>query len=306
MTTIQRGSKGEEVKLLQTKLNEFGKYGLFADGDFGPKTETAVKNFQKINKLGVDGIAGPQTWTALGIKTTISTTNVSTSFVTSEGLVIENKFLSAREYIHDKRYTNDYIILHHTAGHDNPGNVVTNWERDSLGRICTEFVIGGQNINGKQTSYDGKVIKAFPDAGAGYHIGASGIGSSNYDKHAVGIENCCMGHVEGGKVYTGAVIDPSQIVILSNPFRGYTQFHRYSDNQLQSLQKLLLFVANRDNIDLHKGIYEWIKKQGVNAFDFQSDAYYGRVKGIVTHANIRKDKEDMFPQPELIDMILSL
>lgn len=290
---------------MQNALNKLG-YGLVADGIFGAKTEAAVRDFQKKNKLGVDGIVGPQTWTALGFKTTTSTINETSSFTTPNGLVIENKFLSSREYVHDKKYTNDYIILHHTAGHDNPGNVVTNWDRDSRGRVCTEFVNGGQNINGTQKTYDGKVVKAFPDAGAGYHIGASGIGSAKYDMHAVGIENCCMGHVKNGKVYTGAAIAPSQIVTLAKPFRGYTQFHRYSDKQLESLRKLLLFIADRDNIDLHKGIYEWIKKQGVNAFDYQPDAYNGKVKGMVTHANIRKDKEDMFPQPELIDMILTL
>ena len=34
--------------------------------------------------------------------------------------------------------------------------------------------------------------------------------------------------------------------------------------------------------------------------------YYGKVKGMWTHTNTRKDKSDMFPQQELIDMLLSL
>ena len=50
-----------------------------------------------------------------------------------------------------------------------------------------------------------------------------------------------------------------------------------------------------------------LKKDGAKAFDFQSDAYYGKVKGgMMTHANIRKDKNDLFPQDEVMDMILSL
>lgn len=61
MTTLKRGSKGEEVKTLQRKLN------LIADGIFGPITEEAVKAFQKVNGLTVDGIAGPKTWAKLGI-----------------------------------------------------------------------------------------------------------------------------------------------------------------------------------------------------------------------------------------------
>ena len=70
---------------------------------------------------------------------------------------------------------------------------------------------------------------------------------------------------------------------------------------------MLLYIANRDNIDLHTGLYEWIKKEGADkAFEFHQDAYMGKVKGVITHANIRRDKFDLFPQPELVDMILSL
>ena len=306
MQTLKNGSKGTDVKTLQEALNKAGGYGLATDGIFGAKTEAAVRDFQKKNKLGVDGIVGPQTWTALGYKTTVSTVNTATKFTTPNGLVIENRFLKSREYVHDKKYTNDYIILHHTAGWNNPFNTISGWDNDNRGRVCTEFVVGGIQHNNGDKTYDGVVAKAFPDAGAGYHIGASGIGSKNYDFHAVGIENCCFGHVKDGKVYTGTVCQPSQIVTLQKKFRGYTQFHRYAAKQLESLRKLLLYIADRDNIDLHTGLYQWIKKEGVAAFDYHTEAYKGTVKGIVTHANIRPDKEDMFPQPELIDMILSL
>lgn len=60
MTTLKKGSRGEEVKLLQGKLN------LIADGIFGPLTEEAVKEFQKANGLDADGIVGPKTWAAFG------------------------------------------------------------------------------------------------------------------------------------------------------------------------------------------------------------------------------------------------
>lgn len=53
---LKKGSSGEEVKKLQSKL------GLTADGIFGSGTETAVKDFQTKNGLTADGIVGPGTW----------------------------------------------------------------------------------------------------------------------------------------------------------------------------------------------------------------------------------------------------
>ena len=53
--------KSNEVKLLQEKL------GLLADGDFGPKTEKALKEWQTKNGLTPDGVAGPTTLSKLGI-----------------------------------------------------------------------------------------------------------------------------------------------------------------------------------------------------------------------------------------------
>ena len=62
------GSNGADVKALQEKLNKLG-YGLTTDGDFGPKTEAAVKDFQSKNGLTVDGVAGPCTLKAIDDKT---------------------------------------------------------------------------------------------------------------------------------------------------------------------------------------------------------------------------------------------
>lgn len=56
---LKRGSKGDAVRELQTILK------ITVDGDFGPKTEAAVKAFQKSKKLVADGIVGPYTWEAL-------------------------------------------------------------------------------------------------------------------------------------------------------------------------------------------------------------------------------------------------
>ena len=64
MPLLKKGSSGDAVKKLQQTLNSKG-YKLSEDGDFGSKTEAAVKAFQKANGLEVDGEVGPMTWGAL-------------------------------------------------------------------------------------------------------------------------------------------------------------------------------------------------------------------------------------------------
>ena len=58
---LKLGSKGNEVKVLQEKLN------LKVDGMFGPLTEEAVKDFQRSNGLEVDGIVGANTLSKLNL-----------------------------------------------------------------------------------------------------------------------------------------------------------------------------------------------------------------------------------------------
>lgn len=55
---LEKGDKGEQVRLLQLFLNWYGNYKLTIDGDFGDKTYCAVKNFQTSEKLTVDGVFG--------------------------------------------------------------------------------------------------------------------------------------------------------------------------------------------------------------------------------------------------------
>lgn len=70
---IGYGSSGDDVKQLQKQLNSNG-YQLDVDGNFGPKTQAAVKSYQKAKGLTVDGVVGKNTWGALNTNTA-GTTN---------------------------------------------------------------------------------------------------------------------------------------------------------------------------------------------------------------------------------------
>jgi len=56
---LRKGAKGEGVKLMQEAL------GIGADGNFGPGTERALKEWQSANGLVADGVAGPATFEKL-------------------------------------------------------------------------------------------------------------------------------------------------------------------------------------------------------------------------------------------------
>lgn len=58
--TLRRGDTGEDVRTLQRLLSARGRM-LVADGDFGARTEAAVRAFQEQSGLSVDGIVGPTT-----------------------------------------------------------------------------------------------------------------------------------------------------------------------------------------------------------------------------------------------------
>ena len=75
--TVQYGSSGDDVKKLQTELNKKG-YKLDVDGQFGSKTQAAVKDYQKKNNLDADGIVGKNTWGSLTAGSNASETKSNT------------------------------------------------------------------------------------------------------------------------------------------------------------------------------------------------------------------------------------
>ena len=73
-STISYGSSGSDVKKLQETLNNHG-YSLAVDGQFGSKTQAAVRDYQKKHGLQVDGIVGVKTWGSLNSKSSSKTSS---------------------------------------------------------------------------------------------------------------------------------------------------------------------------------------------------------------------------------------
>lgn len=313
---LKKGSSGEQVKALQRYL------GLKDDGDFGPATEAAVKAWQKANGLLDDGIIGPKTWNAMGLATTDINETLSPA---TAGFSFKKQHLPDGEYMKGP-VSKKWIFLHHTAGWDNPFSTITSWGGDTRGMVATEWVLGGQKITNGDSTHDGVLVQAFPEGGYGWHLGT---GNNAMHRESVGIEVCNFGQLTKGgfwkwnaatkkndwvvlkadKYYTyvGTEAHPDQTVTLSEAFRGFSVWHKYTDKQIAVLKDWILYVANRDNIDPRKGIVEQIKLKGTHAaFDKVDVALCERTPGMWLHTNIQPGKVDLFPQENLVEMLLSI
>jgi len=313
---LKKGSKGQAVKSLQSFL------GVNADGVFGNETENAVKEFQKQFNLRPDGVVGKETYEALGILTS----DISENCDNEDDTIITNYFLPENEYFKSVQKKN-WVFLHYTAGGSNPFKVVDDWARDNRGRVGTEFVIGGQSVNGNDAKYDGVIVRAIPEGGYGWHLG---IGNNELHRNSIGIEICSMGYLTKGGywtrvtrngetkrvfikknpesfyTYTGVEAHKSQILILEEPFLGHIAWHKFSDKQISSVQNVLELIEKRDGIDIKKGLPEMIKKEGWKAFANRNLRFIERNYGVYSHTNASVQKLDVFPQPELIELLTTL
>ena len=69
------------------------------------------------------------------------------------------------------------------------------------------------------------------------------------NRHSTGIEICSFGYLKDGKTYVNSSVHEDQIITLKEPFRGYTQWHKYSDKQIEETGKWIKYVAERDQMD---------------------------------------------------------
>lgn len=323
MEVIKKGSKGLVVGTWQEFLKNLDLYLYKIDNDFGNLTHKATLKFQNLNGLVEDGIVGKNTWAKayeLGI---ITTDEMEEPIVPEDyGIKVSKAYMPKNEY-----YTTDekksWIFLHHTAGWNNPFRTINHWANDTRGRVATEFVLGGQKITDNNAEYDGVVAQAFEDGGYGWHLG---LGNNVMHRASVGIEVNNFGYltkggyykrIDGKKTwiakesngyytYVGTKANCNQVVELAKEFRGHKFWHRYSDTQLKILQNLIVFIGERNEIDYRQGLPQLVREKGADAFDICDVNMCKTTKGLWSHTNCRATKFDMFPQQELLDMLLTL
>lgn len=301
----------EEIKIVQKKLK------IPETGIMDEFTQAAIRNFQTKRGIIATGLLDNPTKEALQL----NDGNIDSDLMRS--VPIKKYFLPKGEYFQGPT-KKQYIFLHHTAGYNNPFAIVDMWAKDPIGPIGTQYLIGGLHPSNDDDTYDGEIVQCFNDENYAWHLT---IGNTEMHRNSIGIELCNFGWLTKGGyrdlktkkwidkstesfyTYTGLALSKYQVVDLGFEFRGYRYYHKYSDVQLNSLSFLIKDLGQRLGIDIYTGIHKRLKsgEHPSKVFDFWQDAKNGKIKGLLTHANVyQSGKWDLSPQPNVIDMILSL
>lgn len=192
------------------------------------------------------------------------------------------------------------IVLHHTvSGQGVSGDI--NWWRKTAAHIATAIII----------DHNGDIYQCFSTKYWGHHLGIKRYNNVELNKKSIGIEiDSWGGLVRHNRQWYPAKWDSKlkrmvantniaavkNVQTYSKPFRGFYGFEKYTDEQIESVRKLLVYWNERYGIPL---------KYHDNMWDVNNEALNGK-SGVWTHVSYRPDKSDCHPQPELIEMLKSL
>jgi len=207
--------------------------------------------------------------------------------------------------------TKKQIYLHHTVSPQADSLTDINYWKSNPERVATSIIIQG----------DGTIYQLFSTKYYGYHLGLGnsefslyGLPYKSLDKISIGVEIDSWGglvkHTDNNwypakwdknlkKLVPNTnckFIPKEQVQEVPNGFRGFYAFQKYTKEQIESLRQLLIY---------------WNEKWGIpltyreDIFDVDAEALKG-IPGVYTHCSCRKDKSDIFPQQEMIDMLKSL
>ena len=220
--------------------------------------------------------------------------------------------------------TKTQIVLHHTAGNNTAAGYIAGWQKESY-PLATHYII----------PRTGQTEQLYEDKYWSNHLGTDLPNNAFLQKHSLAVEISSYGYLtlkknnQGKRVWqswSGQEVPDNQVAepyrISSNGtletfvdkvpggYRGYVRFQKYTDGQIKSLETILRGWKNSyPSIPLkltpenYKEMFPNTKTNG--EYDISKNAS-GQVPGLYTHNSYRPDKVDIFPQKELLEMLMGL
>jgi len=202
--------------------------------------------------------------------------------------------------VHEKKQ----IVLHHTASGRGVNGDFRFWLSTPV-RVSTCVII----------DYKGVINQLYSSKYWGHHLGVKQAflkknGISNWreqnrilNKQSVAIEIDAWGGLEyrDGKWYAWPggftkEVPADRVIVYDEGYRGFFGYERYTDEQIESVRKLLLFWSEKYSIDLTYNEDMW---------DVSKSALEGS-EGVWSHGSFRLDKSDCHPQTQLVTMLKGL
>lgn len=226
-----------------------------------------------------------------------------------------NKIISL-DFPHNRYFRNvtkkNIIVLHHTvSGRGVKGDV--NWWKNDWRRIATALII----------DWKGDKYQLFSSKYWAHHLGVKdnvfekyyidNMTNKKLNQTSIGIEiDAWGGLIKDGRYWYPAKWDDklnknipnkdikpiksSNVAIFPDGYRGFYGFEKYTDEQIESVRKLLIYWNE---------IYDIPLEYNEDMWDVSEKALKGK-SGVWSHTSFRKDKSDCYPDDRLIKMLKSL
>lgn len=300
---MKLGVSGDDVLLLQTKLKKFGYFSDKISGYYNQNTLISVSSFQKKVGLKTTGEVNIKTWNRISNfnnKKELDKQEIDNSLITitKNGLKIYGTLESIDFY---KETTVKKSIVISNSGLDyNPNSLPYFWKPiymsiDNKLKRSSHFIIGRESD--ETNKFDGLVINSIDDKYWSYPF------NEDSSRNIISIEICNYGPLikKDGMFYnlSGNLVNNEEVINLE--FLEYDYYHKYTDNQIESLRKLLIHLQLKHRIKIQRGTYD---ESGLKTFyDDKWFVNQNKEQGIKTRNHFNTSYFGIAPQKELIDML---
>ena len=297
---IKNGERSTgRIKAIQKMLNALGYNAGPEDDWFGPRTERALMDFQKISF--VNGQFDDTTKVALE-KAFKQWKESEHKILDLDQIAITTYALDLTDYFNEN-HTKTQIVLHLNCNVPSAYYTIQYW-RNLVGRVGAAFVISGEFQAPYRSTKDGQIFKAFDESKWAYNTGAG----DDVDQRIIAIEICNWGplYKYGDKYYAQSAINQEilhpEVYDLGYEFRGVRYWHKITPAQWRSVKLLLGALSRKYEIDISNNYDEtWS--------NYDPKVVKGIKKGVFAHTNFIpesvKNRWDMPSYPELIDILNS-